>query len=168
MFSALRQGNLFYILEKGDSPKLKVGYVVSVSTPQPKYSTNYTQPFSMESTVDITVKVGDENQEFKQVPGSLSIANFGLSNFVISESKDEMNKEVDAMLRSSKQIIESVPYHESVVKSCEEILKELNPQFAKQKDQEDKINNLETKVGGMETTLDEIRQMLSKALQTNK
>lgn len=168
MFSALRQGNLFYVLEKGDSPKLKVGYVVSVSTPQPKYSTNYTQPFSMESTVDITVKVGDENQEFKQVPGSLSIANFGISNVVISESKDEMNKEVDAMLRSSKQIIDSIPYHESVVKSCEEILKELNPQFAKQKDQEDKINNLETKVGGMETTLDEIRQMLSKALKTDK
>lgn len=168
MFSALRQGSLFYVLEKGDSPKLKVGYVVSVSTPQPKYSTNYTQPFSMESTVDITVKVGDENQEFKQVPGSLSIANFGISNIVISESKDEMNKEVDAMLRSSKQIIDSIPYHESVVKSCEEILKELNPQFAKQKDQEDKINNLETKVGGMETTLDEIRQMLSKALKTDK
>lgn len=168
MFSALRQGNLFYVLEKGDSPKLKVGYVVSVSTPQPKYSTNYTQPFSMESTVDITVKVGDENQEFKQVPGSLSIANFGISNIVISESKDEMNKEVDAMLRSSKQIIDSIPYHESVIKSCEEILKELNPQFAKQKDQEDKINNLETKVGGMETTLDEIRQMLSKALKTDK
>jgi hypothetical protein len=59
MFSALRQGNLFYILEKGDSPRLRVGYVVSVSTPQPKYNTNY-QPFGMESTVDITVKVGDE------------------------------------------------------------------------------------------------------------
>jgi hypothetical protein len=56
----------------------------------------------MESTVDITVKVGDENQEFKQVPGSLSIANFGISNVVISESKDEMNKEIDAMLRASR------------------------------------------------------------------
>jgi hypothetical protein len=33
MFSALRQGNLFYILEKGDSPKLRMGYVQSVSTP---------------------------------------------------------------------------------------------------------------------------------------
>lgn len=165
MFSALRQGNLFYILEKGDSPKLKVGYVVSVSTPQPKYSTNYNQPFSMESTVDITVKVGDESQEFKQVPGSLSIANFGISNIVISESKDEMNKEVDGMLRSSKQIIESIPYHESVVKSCEDILKELNPQFAKQKDQENKINNLETKVEGIEGALDDIKQMLAKALK---
>lgn len=166
MFSALRQGNLFYILEKGDSPKLKVGYIVSVSTPQPKYSTNYNQPFSMESTVDITVKVGDENQEFKQVPGSLSIANFGVSNIVISESKDEMNKEIDAMLRASRQIIDSIPYHQNVVKSCEEILKELNPQFAKQKDQEDKINNLETKVEGIEDTLDDIRKMLTKALKT--
>ena len=163
MFSALRQGNLFYILEKGEFPKLKVGYVVSVSTPQPKY--NMGQPFSMEQTVDITVKVGDENQEFKQIPGSLSIANFGISNIVISESKEEMSKEVDTMIRNSRQIIESVPYHENVVIAGEDILKELNPQFAKQKDQEDKINNLETKVEGIEETLDDIKQMLTKALK---
>lgn len=161
MFSALRQGSLFYILEKGESPKLKIGYVVSISSPQPKYNI----PFNTDNTVDITVKVGDENQEFKQIPGSLSIANFGISNIVISESREEMNKEVEAMLRTSKQIIDSIPYHEKVLTSCEDILKELNPQFAKQKDQEDKINNLETKVDGMESTLSEIRQMLSQALK---
>lgn len=98
MFSALRQGSLFYILEKGESPKLKIGYVVSISSPQPKYNV----PFNTDNTVDITVKVGDENQEFKQIPGSLSIANFGISNIVISESREEMNKEVEAMLRTSK------------------------------------------------------------------
>lgn len=163
MFSALRQGNLFYILEKGDSPRLRVGYVVSVSTPQPKYNTNY-QPFGMESTVDITVKVGDEQQEFKQVPSTLSIANFGNSNIVISETKEAMSQEVDSMLKSSKQIIESIPYHEKTIIACEEMLKELNPQFAKQKDQEEKINNLETKVGGIENKLDDICTMLSKAL----
>ena len=161
MFSALRQGNLFYILEKGDSPKLRMGYVQSISTPQPKYNGNY-QPFNMESTVDITVKVGDEQQEFKQVPSTLSIANFG--SVVISETKEAMNQEVDSMLKSSKQIIESIPYHEKTIIACEEILKELNPQFAKQKVQEEKINNLETKVGGIETKLDDICSMLSKAL----
>lgn len=161
MFSALRQGNLFYILEKGDSPKLRMGYVQSVSTPQPKYNGTY-QPFNMESTVDITVKVGDEQQEFKQVPSTLSIANFG--SVVISETKEAMNQEVDSMLKSSKQIIESIPYHEKTIIACEEILKELNPQFAKQKVQEEKINNLETKVGGIENKLDDICSMLSKAL----
>lgn len=161
MFSALRQGNLFYILEKGDSPKLRMGYVQSVSTPQPKYNGTY-QPFNMESTVDITVKVGDEQQEFKQVPSTLSIANFG--SVVISETKEAMNQEVDSMLKSSKQIIESIPYHENTIIACEEILKELNPQFAKQKVQEEKINNLETKVGGIENKLDDICSMLSKAL----
>ena len=161
MFSALRQGNLFYILEKGDSPKLRMGYVQSVSTPQPKYNGTY-QPFNMESTVDITVKVGDEQQEFKQVPSTLSIANFG--SVVISETKEAMNQEVDSMLKSSKQIIESIPYHEKTIIACEEMLKELNPQFAKQKDQEEKINNLETKVGGIENKLDDICTMLSKAL----
>jgi hypothetical protein len=45
-----------------------------------------------------------------------------------------MCQEVDTMLRTSKQIIDSVPYHEKVIGSCEVMLKELNPQFAQQKD----------------------------------
>ena len=118
----------------------------------------------MESTVDITVKVGDEQQEFKQVPSTLSIANFGTSNIVISETKEAMSQEVDSMLKASKQIIESIPYHEKTIVACEEMLKELNPQFAKQKDQEEKISNLETKVGGIEDKLDDICSMLTKAL----
>lgn len=164
MFSALRQGNLFYILDKGDSPKLNVGYVVSVSQPQPKFNATY-QPFGMDNTVDITVKVGDENQEFKQLPGHLSIANFGNSNIVVSETREAMCQEVDTMLRTSKQIIDSVPYHEKVIGSCEEMLKELNPQFAQQKDQEEKISKLETKVGGIENKLEDIKTMLSAALK---
>ena len=164
MFSALRQGNLFYILEKGESPKLRVGYVVSVSTPQPKYNTNYQHFGNMESTVDITVKIGDEQQEFKQVPSSLSIASFNTNNVVISETKEAMSQEVESILKASKQIIESIPYHEKAIVACEDMLKELNPQFAKQKDQEEKINNLETKVGGIESKLDDICTMLSKAL----
>ena len=69
------------------------------------------------------------------------------------------------MIRESKQILDSIPHHEAVVIEGEEILKKLNPQFAKQKDQEDKINNLETKVGSMESKLDDISSMLKQALK---
>jgi len=68
------------------------------------------------------------------------------------------------MIRDSKQIIDSIPHHEVVITEGEEILKQLSPQFAQQKEQEDKINNLETKVGSMESKLDNITSMLTKAL----
>lgn len=155
MFSALRQGSTVYILEKGDKPILKIGSVISATSPT-------TYNYLSVGTVDINVRVNDETLEFKQLPSALNIATYGST--VISESREQLCQEVENMIRDSKQIIDSIPHHEAVITEGEEILKQLSPQFAKQKDQEDKINNLETKVGSMESKLDNITSMLTKAL----
>jgi hypothetical protein len=78
-----------------------------------------------------------------------------------------MSAEVEGLLRSSKQIIESVPYHEKVIEACDTMLRELNPQFAKEKEQEEKIGMLEEKMVGIEGTLNDMMGMLSKALGRN-
>lgn len=169
MFSSLRQGSLFYILEKSDSPTLKVGNVVSVSQPTPKYNTSFLpNQNAFETIVDIVVKVGDEEVKFEKIPSNLSIANFGQNGVVVSESKEAMNAEVEAMLRTSRGIIESVPYHEKVIQSCDVMLRELNPQFAKEKEQEEKIGMLEQKMDGMDKTLANISRMLNEALNKPK
>lgn len=169
MFSALRSGSPFYILEKTDEPKLKIGSVVSVSQPTPKYSNSFipNQQFT-EMVVDVAVKVGDEELKFEKLPSNLSIANFGQNGVVVSESKEAMNTEVEGMLRTSKQIIESVPYHEKVVEVCDVMLRDLNPIFKKEKEQEEKIGLLERKMNGMEGTLSDIREMLNLALKSKK
>ncbi len=166
MFQGLRQGSLFYILEKSDTPVLKTGQVVSVSQPTPKYNTAFApgQQFGMETVVDISVKVGNDTVDFKQLPSSLSIANFGENGVVVSESKEAMSAEVEAMLRTSRQIIDSVDYHKRVIESCDKMLRELNPRFAKEKEQEEKIVSLENKMNGVENTLGDIKEMLSKAI----
>ena len=167
MFQSLRQSNIFYILQKGEKPELKVGQVVSVSNPQPKYGQHvpgqaYGQ--NVETVVDVSVKVGEETIDFKQLPANLSVANFGANGVVVSESRDAMNAEVESMLRISRGVIESVSFHENVISSCDAILRELNPQFAKEKEQEEKIGVLEQKVSGVENTLTDIKDMLAKAL----
>lgn len=153
MFSALRQGSLLYILDKS-IPSLKIGQVVSVSSPLNQFGA-----YGMtQSTVDITVKVEDKNQEFKQVPSNLAVAPFG--NVLIGESRDSIAQEVESMIKISHQVLDSVEMHKHQLEICEEILKELNPQYAKQKDQEEKIINLETKLGGIESKIDSICNML--------
>ena len=115
MFQSLRQSNIFYILQKGENPELKMGQVVSVSNPQPKYGQyvpGQTYGQNMETVVDVSVKVGEETIDFKQLPANLSIANFGANGVVVSESREAMNAEVESMLRISRGGIESVPYHE--------------------------------------------------------
>lgn len=168
MFSGLRQQGLFYILEKGDELKLKVGQVVSVSNPQPKYNQfgapNYgTQP---EMTVDVRVKVDEETMEFKQLSASASIANSG--NVVVSDSKDAMSAEVEGLLRTSKAILESIPYHEKMLVACDNVLRDLNPSFKKEKEQEEKMSMLEGEVIGIKDTLNEMMGLLSNALGTPK
>ena len=160
MFSTLRQNSPIYILDKKGSPVLKKGVVESVGPQRSKSGSLYGQPLDM--VVDIVVNVDGSKEEFKNIPANLNIANDG--NLVISESKEAMSTEVDSMLSISKQILESVDYHQEVIKKCEQILKDLNPQFAKDKLQEEKINSLEERIGGVENTLGDIKDMLSKAL----
>ena len=155
MFSALRQGSVVYILEKGENPVLKVGQVVSIT--QPNYSSNF---LMNGSTIDINVKVNNQNMDFKNVPSSQSVANY--NNAVITETKELMSNEVDNMLQSSRSIVDSVAYHNSIITSCESILKELNPRFAKEKERDEDINNLKDKMGGIESKMDKILSLLQK------
>lgn len=155
MFSALRQGSVLYILEKGDTISLKVGQVSSIT--QPNYNNNY---LMNGSTIDINVKVGNENIDFKNVPSSQSVANY--NNAIITETKELMSNEVDNMLQSSKSIIDSVPYHNGVISACEKILKDLNPRYAKEKERDEDISNLKSKIGGIESKMDKILTLLSK------
>ena len=155
MFSALRQGSVVYILEKGENPVLKVGQVVSIT--QPNYSSNF---LMNGATIDINVKVNNQNMDFKNVPASQSVVNY--NNAVITETKELMSNEVDNMLQSSRSIVDSVTYHNNIITSCESILKELNPRFAKEKERDEDINNLKDKMGGIESNMDKILVLLQK------
>lgn len=164
MFQGLRTNSLFYVLDKGENPNLRIGQVVSVSNPQTKYPTfnNGFIPQPMETVVDVKVKLGDEEVDFKQLPANGQIAND--KNLVVSDNKDAMSAEVDAMLRQSKAILESVDYHKNVVESCDGMLQQLNPQIAKDKEQTEKINKLEGKVSGIEGKIDKMMGWLQQTM----
>ena len=164
MFQGLRTNSLFYVLDKGENPNLQIGQVVSVSNPQTKYPTfnNGFTPQPMETVVDVKVKLGDDEVDFKQLPANGHIAND--KSLVVSDNKEAMSAEVDAMLRQSKAILESVDYHERVVKSCEGMLLQRNPQIAKEKEQTEKINKLEGKVSGIEGKIDKMMGWLQQTM----
>lgn len=164
MFQGLRTNSLFYVLDKGENPNLRIGQVVSVSNPQTKYPAfnNGFTPQPMETVVDVRVKLGDEEVDFKQLPANGQIAND--KNLVVSDNKDAMSSEVDAMLRQSKAILESVDYNKRVVESCEGMLQQLNPQIAKEKEQTEKINKLEGKVSGIEGKIDKMMGWLQQTM----
>lgn len=164
MFSNIRQDGIIYVLDKTNIPKLLVGRVSAVSNPVPKYSTTYNPivPGGIETTVDISVNIDGKTYDFKKVPSNASI--YGENGVVISESKEAMNAEVEAMQANSRKIIESVDFNKQVIESCDGIIAQLNPNIAKDKENDKKISDLEKQVASMNSALSDMNDMLKKLI----
>lgn len=77
------------------------------------------------------------------------------------ETKAGLQTEVESTLQNSRQIINNIDFYKKSITDCENILKELNPQFAKDKERDDRINGLDSKVSSMEGKLDKILNALT-------
>lgn len=161
MLSALQQGSLVHIIDKTKGIKYLVGEVINRTEPSPDY-TNPNLGLAPQSFFDLTVKVNDETYEFKHLNSTLTVANNG--SVIVSENKEGLLPTVEAILYTSKKIIEpeNIEYHTQAVAECESILKKLNPSFAKEKERDARIESLESKVSGMDDKLDKIFNLINK------
>lgn len=159
MFSGLRQGAALYVLDKSEEPKVVTGYVERVSAPHPMYQ-NYNPSVSfganLQTAVDIVLKIGNDKKEFVGVPSNSIIHSYG--DYVLSENKDSMIQEVDAMLQNSRSILANVEQHRSNIAACEKILKELNPVYAKEQERDEAIDSLTKQVSDMQSILTRLEQ----------
>lgn len=153
MFSALSQGSSIYILDRTSTPKFLVGEVVGVT--QPRFSINQT-------TVDLKVKIEDSVQEFNNLPSINSVVTYNNGKLLISETKQDIQNEVESILTNSQNIINNIDSYKQNVEDCENILKQLNPQFARDKERDDRLLNLENRFDGVESKLDKIFELIKK------
>lgn len=176
MFKDLRQGSPFYILHKTNNPYCEVGSVVGVSNLRPKNPnfTPYPGQFPQEMIVDITVKVGDDNVKLSSVSAEGLISDYkpdGGDKMVLACDLNSINSEINAMHQHSQQILGSIDVHKSIIEGCEQMLNQLNPQFAKEKAQEEKIRGLERELAEMKEMfgggISELKQLLLDKQSTN-
>lgn len=148
MFSALNQGSTIYILEKFPEIKFKTGEVIGVS--QPRFG------FNNQATVDLKIKVEDIIQEFNSIPSINNLVTYNNGKIVISETKQGIQNEVEGILQNSKNILDNIENYKKNTVDCENILKQLNPQYARDKERDDKLESLESRFNGFESKLDEL------------
>lgn len=160
MFNTLGKNSVFYILDKNTKPTVKVGKVTDIKVNPQFYGL-------ANQEMDITVDVNSETYEFKKIPANVSIISPSVG-IVISDNPEDMIKEYDGMVSNSRQVLESVDYHKSVLNSRDEIMVILNPRFAKEKEQETKLSNLEGRVGNMEQGIGDIKTMLAQLLNNKQ
>lgn len=157
MFSALSQGSQVYILDKTSSPEYKVGEIIGVSYPK-------VNPYSMgpQNTVDLKIKIDGSVQEFNSIPSINSVVSYNNGKIILSESKQGIQTEVEGILQNSRQILNNIDSYKKNITDCEAILKQLNPQFAIDKERDERLSNLESRFDGVESKLDKIFNLIKK------
>lgn len=154
MFSALSQGSPIYLLDKTSKLKYSVGEIVGVSQPK-GYSFGQT-------VVDLKIKVNEQIQDFNNLPSINSYVTYNNGKLIISETKQAIQNEVEAILHNSKNILDNIDTYKENIVDCEDILKQLNPQFAKDMERDSRLSNLENRFDGVESKLDKIFNLINK------
>lgn len=162
MFSSLNQGSLIHILDKTKGIVYKTAIITTKSEPKVDYGSSPVGMINLPTFVDIEAKVDDEVYSFKHIPDSSSLVNYDNGRIIVSETKEGLIPQVENLLHNSKQIVDNIQYHKDVIESCNKLLIDLNPQFAKEKQREEQITKLESKVSNMEDKLDKIINLIKK------
>lgn len=158
MFSNLSKGSVLYGLDTKDRLKLFTASVDSITLPKPKYIQN-TYGQLPEMVVDIVAIINGERKEFKQVPSNTAIADFGPTSFILADSRDSLLNHVNAMLKTSKDIVASISKHEERIEDCQKIILELNPSLAAEAQRDGVILDLQKQVS---TLTNQLAQVLNK------
>lgn len=158
MFSALNQGSFVYILDKTKGIKFKIGEVIGTANPN---QNNYPVNQIPNQPINLKVKVEDTVYDFNAISSSASLVTYDNGKFIISETKQGLQSEVYAILQNRKNIIENIPQYKNDIVECENVLKDLNPEFAKDKERDERIDSLSTQVTNMQSTLDKIVNLIS-------
>ena len=79
---------------------------------------------------------------------------------VVGKSREE--SEVEATLQHANYVVEHIEDYKNQITKCEEVLKELNPQFAKDKARDERIAGIETEVAGMKGDIAKILAAVTK------
>lgn len=161
MFSSLTQGSKLYIYYKGFDAKLEIAEVVSKTEPQMQFGASPCGGY-VPSTMDITVSTSNGTTTFPGLNSNANFATYNNGEVLVSETRESVITEVENAKRTNQDIVDNYDKYVKSIENYDNILKQLNPQYAKEADREKRIGSLETKVIGIEDKIDKVLNLLSK------
>lgn len=164
MLSALRPGTPVYVLYKNE-PRFAVAKVSQVSNQYPNLGYQQ-QPLvpGNNFAVNMAIEVDGKVENYERIPLNSSIAEFPDRGVLISETRDGIINEVNAIKSASVTALQQVDMHKNVIASCDKLLLDLNPQLRKEQEQAAEIATLKEQLSGMSEQIAALTGMLSKSL----
>lgn len=160
MFSNLSKGNVLYGLDRTDKIKWFTATVENV-TPTMGAATPNMFGQMPEIRLDIVCNINGMQKTFQQVPSNNAIADFGDKSFVIADNKDSLFNYIKTLRQKSKAIVDSAPYHDSLIPQYDDVLNELMPGSANN----DEVKALRNKVDSLTSQLAEAISLLKQGNQ---
>ena len=163
-FKSLQPGQSVYIIYKNDTPRLVVAEVVSRN--EPHYNVNNPSAAigtNLKQVVDITAKDGETVIPLGNLAADNETATYNNGAQFIGASQEATLREVDRMIADSRQALEKVDYHQSVLAEGEKMLEVLNPQYKEAKAQKQDIAELRDKMSQLMQMVADMQQSLKSA-----
>lgn len=165
MFGALNQGSTLYVLDKtGNEPKMNIA-TITAKTELPMSTALWSQALPNQ-TIDITVSFADgTTNTFQKLPVNSSI--YAYEKAVVTETREQMQMHVENAIRQSKAVLDSVDYHKRSITAYEEMLKQLSPTFAKERETDDRLSAVEKGLGDIKNLLVQMSSNTSSSPKFN-
>lgn len=164
MFQSARINQTIYILYKEAVPRLEVGSITQVTQPMVKYPTVPQYGQLQEQVVDIFANVNGAQRQFQQLPANKESADFGTGNVFVTVNRDAMNAEIGNLRNESVGIINRVDEERQKIVKYDEILIQLNPEFAEKQRQEQEIATLKNQVAQLAQTNSNLESMMARLM----
>lgn len=166
MFQSARVNQPIYILYKEAAPRLEVGSITQVTQPVFKYTAMPQLGQPQEQIVDIYATVGGAQRQFQQLPANKESANFSgnTGNVFVSVSRDAMNAEIGSLKNESVGIINRFEEEKQKIVKYDEILMQLNPEYAEKQRQEQEIATLKNQVAQLAQTNSNLESMMARLM----
>ncbi len=165
MFQSARVNQTIYILYKEAVPRIEIGTITQVTQPVYKYQ-QMGVPYgsAQEQIVDIYATVGGASRQFMQLPANKESEQYPSMNAFVTVSRDAMNAEIGSLKNESVSIINRFEEEKQKIAKYDEILLQLNPEYAEKQRQEQEIATLKGQMATMASDNAELKSMLAQVL----
>lgn len=157
LFKDLKPGYPVYVLlqsdEKMEAMQVKAVQVSDPYFPQPGSISQGTNMPTMQRVVDVSVEIEGKTSTYS-IPETLSVTY--AKGIVLSTDRDGILRDVEAIKAQKTEEIASVEKNRKILESCNHILEQWNPAYAERREQDKKIQGLESKMSNIEGMLQKI------------
>lgn len=165
MFQSARVNQPIYILYKESVPRIEIGTITQVTQPVYKFPTAPQLGQMQEQVVDVFANVGGAQRQFQQLPANKESANYvSNGNVFVTVSRDAMNAEIATLKNESVGIINRVDEERQKIVKYDEILMQLNPEYAENQRREQEIATMKNQMATMASDNAELKNMMAQVL----